>query len=123
MMNHVIVLPVPRVGMIEANERLWHLSADTESEIFALAAVCHSERQQRDPLRSATGAEEADWPDDDEIVIDEDDVSTHVAVLTDDRSKSSKMGLLDRLAQRVHRQSIMFIMFITSCHVHHSDMI
>ncbi|KAL1581824.1 hypothetical protein WHR41_09371 [Cladosporium halotolerans] len=25
--------------------------------------------------------------------------------------------------QRVHRQSIMFIMFITSCHVHHSDMI
>jgi hypothetical protein len=27
------------------------------------------------------------------------------------------------LQQRVHRQSIMFIMFITSCHVHHSDMI
>lgn len=27
------------------------------------------------------------------------------------------------LFKRVHRQSIMFIMFITSCHVHHSDMI
>jgi hypothetical protein len=25
--------------------------------------------------------------------------------------------------QRVHRQSIMFIMLITSCHVHYSDMI
>jgi hypothetical protein len=44
MMNHIIVLPIPQVGMIEANERLWHLSADTESEIFALAAVYQSER-------------------------------------------------------------------------------
>jgi hypothetical protein len=40
-------------------------------------------------------------------VIDEDDVSTHVAVLTNDRSKSSKMGLLDRLAEILynHKQA------------------
>jgi hypothetical protein len=107
MMNPVIILPVPPLGVVDGNQRLWHLSGDTESEIFALAAICHGEWQQREPLRSATGAEEADWPDDDEILTDEDNISTHVAVLTDDRSKSSKMNLLDRLAEILcnHKQA------------------
>ncbi|KAJ5814770.1 hypothetical protein N7474_006547 [Penicillium riverlandense] len=99
-MGHVTVIP-PSSQVVGYGGVDWHLSADIESDITTLAAICQVNQPQRTPL--GAGKEEKihdDYSGGDERASIRDGSSTNVnACLTGDDTKSIKMVFLDRLAE------------------------
>ncbi|KAJ5797887.1 uncharacterized protein N7503_007183 [Penicillium pulvis] len=79
----------------------WHLTAEIESEVTTLAAICQVKHQQRAPLETSEDGEVdyAESSDDDEMDGDEEPSTSIAASLTVEGTQSVKMRFLDRLAE------------------------
>ncbi|KAJ5538289.1 hypothetical protein N7494_007768 [Penicillium frequentans] len=79
----------------------WYLTAEIESEITTLAAVCQAKHQQRAPLETSEDREVdyAENSSDDELDGYEQPSTSIAALLTEEGTQSVKMRFLDLLAE------------------------